>query len=240
MKLADHQAHYRTDAEEFDYFALRSGADHDAARRIQEAVFHSARFTAGDVICDLGSGGGWLMEELAERPDVHIVSVDLGLRNLQRLRERFGERTLPVVADAARLPFKPGVFSCVVASEVLEHCNEPARVAAETHAVVAAGGRVVVSTPYREVLRYSLCIHCNRPTPQNAHLHSFDETQLTEIFRDAGFSAPRWFTMQNKVFLHLRLSPLFRFLPFRIWRVIDRLFTFINAKCHTIVMRAER
>lgn len=239
MKLADHHAHYRADAEEFDYFAPRSGADRDAARRIQQAVFDAAKPREEDVICDIGSGGGWLMEDLADS-GARVVSVDLGMQNLRRLRARFGDRALSVVADAARLPFKPDAFTCVIASEVLEHCNDPAQVVRAASGILAPGGRLVVSTPYREVLRYSLCIHCNRPTPQNAHLHSFDEHRLSTMFRDAGFAAPRYYTMQNKAFLHLRLSPLFRFLPFRLWRGIDRLFTFVIAKCHTLVMHARR
>ncbi|MDT8324104.1 MAG: class I SAM-dependent methyltransferase [Bacteroidota bacterium] len=240
MKLADHQKHYRADAEEFDYFAPRTGADRDAARRIQEAVLYAARPGGDDIVCDLGSGGGWLLDDLADSNRIRVVSVDLGMHNLRRLRERFGDRVLPVVADAARLPFRRGSFTCMIASEVLEHCNDPATVVRQAHGALAHGGRLVVSTPYREVLRYSLCIHCNRPTPQNAHLHSFDENRLSEMFREAGFAPARCFTLQNKAFLHLRLSPLFRFLPFRVWRLIDRLFTFVIAKCHTIVIHAER
>ncbi|MCB2204400.1 methyltransferase domain-containing protein [bacterium] len=240
MQLADHTAHYRTDAEEFDYFASQQGATDDATRRIQQAVLHTARPVSGDVICDVGSGGGWLLASLHDNTDIRVVSVDLGLRNLQRIREMHGERAWCVVADAAHLPFRPGSFTCGIASEVLEHCNDPEHVVRECAQLLGSGGRLVISTPYREVIRYSLCIHCNKPTPLNAHLHSFDEKRLTAMFTGAGLSQTRSFIFQNKAFLHLRLSQILRFLPYPLWRVIDRLFTFMNAKCHSITVTGKR
>jgi ubiquinone/menaquinone biosynthesis C-methylase UbiE len=240
MKLADHTRHYAVDAEEFDYFEERIGADRDAARRIQQAVLHAARIESSDRVLDLGSGGGWLLGDIDEAHGADVVSVDLGLNNLRRLRVQYGSRVQAVVADAGRLPFRDGSFSCVVASEVLEHCNDPEAVVIEATSVLRPNGRLVVSTPYREVLRYSLCIHCNKSTPLNAHLHSFSEERLAGMFRAAGLHEVRSFVFQNKLFQHLRLSPLFRFLPFRAWRVIDRLFTFIIAKCHTIVVHGRR
>jgi hypothetical protein len=53
--------------------------------------------------------------------------------------------------------------------------------------VVRPGGRVLISTPYRERIRYVLCIHCNQPTPIHAHLNSFDEHRLASYLRQGRF-----------------------------------------------------
>ncbi|MBN1447538.1 MAG: methyltransferase domain-containing protein [Bacteroidetes bacterium] len=240
MKLADHTAHYRIDAEQFDYFEERSGADRDAARRIQEAVLSETRLQQEDVVLDLGSGNGWLLEEFDAKHSPRIVAVDLGMKNLRRLRERHGMRALVVAADAAHLPFRPGVFTAVIASEVLEHLNDPLQVLREAASCLAPGGRCVVSTPYREKLRYSLCIHCNRPTPANAHINSFDEHEHRRLFAAAQLSSVRYFTFQNTLLQYLRLSHLLRFLPWNLWRMIDRFANLLYSRCHSIVVSGIR
>lgn len=240
MKLASHTAHYRIDAEEFDYFEERSGADRDATRRIQQAVLAEAGLQPEDTVLDIGSGGGWLFDEFEERPSPRIAAIDLGVRNLRKLRERHGSAVMAVVADAAHLPFRNGVFSKVIASEVLEHLNDPAAAMLEAARTLAPGGRCVISTPYRETLRYYLCIHCNRPTPVNAHLHSFDEHVLRDYFAQAGLSEIRYFRFQNKLLQYLRLSHLLRFLPWNLWRGIDRLCNFIYPRCHNIIVSGRQ
>lgn len=241
MNLADHTAHYRRDAEYFDYFAPRHGADLDATRRIQQAVLAELSPPTPGRILDLGSGDGWLHAEYDERGTSAstVVSCDLGINNLRKIKQRHPGALL-VAADAERLPFRDGSFGTVVASEVLEHLNEPGMVVRGIARTLAPSGRLVVTTPYREKLRYSLCIHCNEPTPVNAHLHSFDESTLTAFFAAATLTRIRFETFQNKAMLLLRLSYLLRFLPWRLWRVVDRLCTFVYPKTHTIVITGDR
>ncbi|MBR9976755.1 MAG: class I SAM-dependent methyltransferase [Bacteroidetes bacterium] len=240
MKLADHTAHYKRDADEFDYFAERSGADLDAAIRIQQAVMHEIPPHRGSRILDIGSGGGWLHASLAQRiPEATVVSADLGLTNLRKLRRQHPDALL-VAADAEQLPFRTGSFDTVIASEILEHLNHPGQAVREAAAVLAPRGRYIVSTPYREHLRYYLCIHCNQPTPANAHLHSFDEHSLSEIFLTAKLTGIRHFLFQNKALVFLRISWLLRFLPFRLWKIIDRLSNLLVRKPHTIIISAEK
>ena len=247
MNLADHTAHYRRDAEYFDYFAPRSGADLDAACRIQQAVLAAMPAVSSGAVLDLGSGDGWLHAALAsrtrtaERNDTAavVVSCDLGINNLRKIRQR-QPAALLVAADAGRLPFRDGSFEVVVASEVLEHLNAPGDVVRALANILAPKGRIVVTTPYRETIRYSLCIHCNEPTPVNAHLHSFDESALGTFFMDAGLARIRHETFQNKAMVFLRLSYFLRFLPWRLWRVIDRLCNFVYPKPHSIVMTGDR
>lgn len=244
MNLADHTAHYRRDAEYFDYFAPRSGADLDAARRIQQAVLAAMPAAPHGPVLDLGSGDGWLHASLARRSGntgatTAVVSCDLGINNLRKIRQR-QPMALLVAADAGRLPFRDGSFGVVVASEVLEHLNAPGDVVRALANVLAPNGRIVVTTPYRETIRYSLCIHCNEPTPVNAHLHSFDESVLGAFFAEAALARIRHETFQNKAMVFLRLSYFLRFLPWRLWRVIDRLCNFIYPKPHSIVMTGDR
>jgi len=240
MKLSNHTLHYKRDAELFDYFEERSGADNDATLRIQQAVFHQAHPVPGDRVIDVGSGNGWLALELHRKGHDKPVLIDIGLKNLKRFRELYGPVAHCVAADATLLPFRDASFSLFVCSEVLEHLNEPAIALGEARRVLSEQGRCVLSTPWRETLRYSLCIHCNQKTPLNAHIHSFDETQLQLMFETAGFSGIRYRLHGNKLFIYSRASFFLRVLPYSIWRMLDRFCNLFFRKCTTIVVRAMR
>jgi ubiquinone/menaquinone biosynthesis C-methylase UbiE len=241
MKLADHTTHYKRDAEQFDYFAERTGADHDAARRLQQTVIRALRKRNPRRVLDLGSGSGWLHEALAANADAPalLVSADLGIASLRTLRGKFPHALL-VAADAERLPFRPAAFDTVVASEVLEHLNHPAAVLRQAAEVLSPAGTVVASTPYRERLKYYLCIHCNKPTPVNAHLHSFDEHALRALFESAELRAVRFTRFQNKGLVFLRISYALRALPWTVWRLIDQFCNFAYPKPLSIVMTGDK
>lgn len=235
MKLTDPRLHYQTDAELFDYFAPQSGPDLDSTKRLRQSILSRLTKVRG-LLLDAGSGDGWLIDA---NPKAHFVSIDLGMKNLRALREKF-PRALLVCADVTQLPFREGSLDGVVASEVLEHLNEPEAAAREFARVCKSGAPVVLSTPYKETLRYYLCVHCNRPTPANAHIQTFDEKRHFRLLSDAGFEGIRSVIVLNKLFIGLRLSYALRFLPCSVWAVIDRLFMFVYRKAHTIIVTGTR
>lgn len=231
MKLTDPRLHYQTDAELFDYFAPQSGPDLDSTKRLRQSILSRLTKVRG-LMLDAGSGDGWLIDA---KPQARFVSIDLGMKNLRALRNKF-PRALLVCADVTQLPFREGSLDGVVASEVMEHLNEPEAAAREFARVCKSGASVVLSTPYKEALRYYLCIHCNKPTPANAHIQTFDEKRHIRLLRDTGFEGLRYMIALNKLFMGLRLSYALRFLPYRVWAVIDRLFMFVYRKAHTIIV----
>jgi ubiquinone/menaquinone biosynthesis C-methylase UbiE len=185
----------------------------------------------------MGSGNGWLQrrEQFRKRS---VVSVDLGIRNLRKIREDNPD-ALCVVADAVRLPFRRDSFSVVVASEVLEHLNDPGEALGEAHRIMKDDGKIIVRTPYKEKLKYALCIHCNKATPHNAHIHSFDEKRLKKLMLDRRLCVPRHSKQLSKVFTKSRLSFLLRFLSYRMWRFVDLLFIFIFRDAQTLIITAK-
>jgi len=233
MQCANHIKHYTLDAEIFDYFEQDSAVERDSARRIQQTVLHAiGKFPASPVL-DIGSGNGWLSREMTS-----VVSMDLSLKNVRRIREQTGG--LVIVADARRLPFRRSSFRCVVASEVLEHVNSPLSVLSEIKAVLQIGGKIVLSTPHKERIPVYLCIHCNKPTPANAHLHSFDEDSMRELCAQAGLPPPSLLLALNKAFVQLRLSYAFRFLPYAMWRILDRCFMLLIRRAHIMLSVIEK
>lgn len=229
-------AHYQRDAELFDYWEERDAATAHDERRLRETILRTIPAQAR-LVLDVGCGNGWLARALVRR-GVAVCSTDLGRTNPQRaLAETPDERHVAVVASGERLPFADATFDCAVASEVIEHLPEPERTLEEMWRVVRPGGRVVISTPYRERIRYVLCIHCNQPTPLHAHLNSFDEHRLAEYLRDGRFG---YTTFGNKALLIARTHVVLQWLPHWLWRAVDRLANRVIPKPAHIVAWWER
>jgi len=56
--------------------------------------------------------------------------------------------SVDVLASADNLPFNEQSFDCVLCTEVLEHCPDPAAVLREVHRVLRPNGKVFLSTPF--------------------------------------------------------------------------------------------
>jgi ubiquinone/menaquinone biosynthesis C-methylase UbiE len=232
MQCTNHIEHYRVDAELFDYFEEPTGANKDFTHRLQQQVLHRCSahgIKPNERVLDIGSGSGWIAQHLTQKGAL-VTSIDLSHKNLARLLIETTEKASFGLADVYRLPFRDGSFHVVVASEVLEHLNTPADAVREMRRVLASGGRIVISTPYKEKIQYYLCIHCNKRTPANAHLQSFDKQKLLTLFHSAQLNNVRFYTIGNKVFIYSRLSYLLRFLPFAMWKTIDGLCNLILDK----------
>jgi ubiquinone/menaquinone biosynthesis C-methylase UbiE len=181
-------------------------------------------------VLDVGSGGGWTRE----LPHDHIFFVDLSHKNLLTLKPGSSGA---ILADACYLPFKTESLNLVIASEILEHLNSPETAADEILRVLRKGGKAIVSTPYKEKLRYALCIHCNQVTPINAHLRSFDKEALSSLFSNA---KKKTYLFGSKILVLLRVPRLFYRLPFRMWRSIDYLLIKFSDKAQHVIVVLEK
>ncbi len=199
-------------------------------------------------ILDVGSGIGELSGLIRSRhgSGVRVIATDLGFDSIHRAAGMCAERGSDspevrfVQGDIYRLPYGDGSFDAVVASEILEHLEEPRDAVREIARVIRPGGFVVLSTPYREKMRYTLCIHCNKKTPVNAHLHSFDDTVLQALLTEAGFIPEKRIKFSSRYADLLGLPGLSFFLPYRVWYAIDALLCAVFGMESFIAIRARR
>ncbi len=222
-KLADHIEHYKTDGEEFDYFDVENPAIREEERRRMQFLDRAVKFKQGELILDAGSGMGWVSRIYLDK-DVNVCAVDLSIKNLKGIRDRFDKQRKGsyVVADLYKLPFKSGAFHGATSNDVYEHFEDPELAAVELRRIIKEKGVVFVSTPYKENIVYYLCIHCNKKTPINAHLHSFDEEMLSNIFENNGFKVESVGKFINRgLSILLVYYLLCRWMPYWMWRAID-------------------
>lgn len=211
-------------------------------KRRLEAVNSLLSLKKGARILDAGCGTGHLLEIFASR-GYDTFGTDLGFESIKRASVRLKDKGLSVRfsrGDIYRLPFGDASFDAVFACEILEHLENPSDAVREAARVIKPGGYLIVSTPYMEKLRFTLCIHCNKKTPVNAHLHSFNGNSLVNIIESAGLRVEKELRFASKVLEYLRIPGMTYFLPEGLWRFIDSVFCSLSGKQSFISIRAKR
>ncbi len=102
------------------------------------------------VVLDLGCGVGYGANFLKGAKEV--IGLDLDLDALRYGKASFGSETSNLVAaEASSLPFKSSSFDSIIAFEVVEHLENPAKMIHEIVRVGRKGARVFLSTPNKLV-----------------------------------------------------------------------------------------
>ena len=216
----DYAGHYQKDAEVFDYF---NEGDTSATRmelkRLHSAIAESIPSDA-KLILDVGCGNGWLAGILVKK-NKQVISMDISATNpVKALQNYPGQNHAALVADVFQLPIKDNSIDCIVASEIMEHVHDPKLFVKKLVEKLKPGGKLIIATPYNEKIEYYLCVHCNLPTPKNAHLHSFNKENIPAILADDNIDWKAKATA-NKFLIRTRMNVLLRFLPFRLWKTVD-------------------
>ncbi len=217
----DYIKHYKTDACEFDYFEERPAATAHDERRVREYIISKVKKDT-EKILDVGAGSAWVAKYFCPKNKT-VISLDIAIENLIKAREQLPLKNhKQTVADSFRLPFPDNSFDTVIASEIIEHVTNPELFVKELFRTVKPGGELIITTPYKEKIRYALCIHCNKKTPLNGHLHSFDEKILLDLYNGENVESKEWFTFGNKALIYFMTYVILKYLPFPMWKIIDK------------------
>lgn len=221
-KLAEHYTeHYNIDAKTFDYYEnYEDGVTRFEQEKLHEMIIKKVPSTAS-IILDMGCGNAWVAAHFLSRGK-QVISADIGQTNLLKALKTYpGEGHFGLCADANRLPLKDKSVDVVIAAEIMEHVYDPTAFIASLYRVLKPGGLLIITTPYHEKIEYSLCIHCNRPTPRHAHLHSFHEKNINPLLPND--VSPELEIFMNKYLLKSRFYIILKWLPVSIWRWFDQM-----------------
>jgi len=215
-----YKEHYQHDAEVYDYTEeAQHPVEREEIRRLRQTILSEVPAGNGWIL-DVGCGGAWLAKALAPAGR-NVISMDISDVNPIRARRLIPQTNhQALVADVFELPFAQNSIACIVASEIIEHVPDPSKFVAALYNILKPGGRLIITTPYNEFIRTSLCIHCNRLTPHNAHLHSFTEISIRKYLpKEAGKITTRVFN--SKLLVKSHMQKLLSFLPTKLYHAVD-------------------
>ena len=246
IKTNNYIEHYEKDGETYDYFHQDqdSKVTADDRYRLRQTVLSKINnLNNCSTVIDIGSGNGWAAQELVAHCG-RFAAIDISERNLKTINSIINQNaSIPnrdnffaIQADAMNMPFANNSIDYIISCEVIEHLPDPKRFIDEAFRVLKPDGKIIISTPYKEKIRNDLCIHCNKLTPRNSHLHSFDSNNLLKLAADCPNSEVKFHTFGNKVLHFARCYVLLQFLPLKLWHFVDRLANLlINRRLHIIM-----
>jgi SAM-dependent methyltransferase len=139
-----------------------------------------------DYLLEVGCGGGAFLKEALKigcrvaAVDHSPVMVELA-RDVNREAVNAG-RVMISEASADRLPFPDGMFTCAVMTGVVGFLTDPVGALAEIRRTLCTGGRLVVQGTDPEMRGTPAA-----PEPMASRLHFYDDEELGNLGRDAGF-----------------------------------------------------
>jgi 2-polyprenyl-3-methyl-5-hydroxy-6-metoxy-1,4-benzoquinol methylase len=215
--------HYQKDAFHFDYSEQdMSSVTRNEFTRLRESILKEIT-DDHSIVLDVGCGKGWVSGSLIPRGN-KVISMDISTDNpVNAVRSLPHINHAGLIADVYNIPLKENSVDCIVASEIMEHLPDPKVFIINLLKILKRKGKLIITVPYNEAIEYYLCVHCNRPTPKSAHLHSFTESNIKDYFPHEGI------IMSHKKFLNKYLSRIksyliLKYLPFSVWLLIDGLF----------------
>jgi SAM-dependent methyltransferase len=139
-----------------------------------------------DYLLEVGCGGGAFLEE-ALRSGCKAAAIDHSRDMVRVAREVNGEaisqnRLEIREGEADSLPYPDGTFTCAVMTGVFGFISNPLKALSEIRRVLAGGGRLVLFTGSKELRGTPAA-----PEPMASRLHFYEDHELEELARKAGF-----------------------------------------------------
>jgi 2-polyprenyl-3-methyl-5-hydroxy-6-metoxy-1,4-benzoquinol methylase len=176
------------------------------------------RYLLGDSILDVGCGKADFLNFI--KNDYRISGIEVNRERATYCNQVLGQDVVQVGNLEQGLRVESNSFDTVTCLELLEHLPDPESALKELLRI--SRKRVIITVPYKEEIRYVLCMHCGRYTSATDHLHSFNRENIRSIVPD-GVRVVKIQLLANRVLSYLPgLSYIFR-LPILIGSFIDNI-----------------
>jgi 2-polyprenyl-3-methyl-5-hydroxy-6-metoxy-1,4-benzoquinol methylase len=151
-------------------------------------------------VLDLGCGNGSFSARLASH-GFEVTGVDFSASGIERARANFP--SLHFAQHDLQQPLDASYshrFDAVVSTEVIEHLLLPRMVMQNATHALAAGGHLIVTTPFHGYAKNLLLALTNsfdghwHPLRDYGHIKFFSRATLTQLFIESGFSDLRFST----------------------------------------------
>jgi SAM-dependent methyltransferase len=170
----------------------------------------ACRFVRGKRVLDIACGEGYGSAALQKTGAANVIGVDVSESTCAHVRSKYGLNAKPGTAE--QIPLPDNSVDMVVSFETIEHVPDPSRFLDECVRVLAPGGRLVISTPDKEVYSGRLGArnryHCSEMTEEEftfalrARFH--DIHFYTQRPHSVAWWSPRTLVCENTLWRHIR------------------------------------
>lgn len=145
-------------------------------------------------ILDIGVSDGYVIRHIMDMgavpygADIAFSMLKLATKNIYSE----GRTVFLVQCSVTELPFADASFDIITACEILEHFDQDglSRILKELYRILASGGYLLVTTPYKEQIEdsYIKCPECKYVFPPSGHYCSFNEESWIKLTNDHNFN----------------------------------------------------
>ncbi len=111
----------------------------------------AAQFVRGKRVLDIACGEGYGTAALMKAGAPQVIGIDISAEACRHAKVKYGVDAR--LGDADNIPLADGAVDCVVSFETIEHVSDPQAFLQECARVLTPNGRLILSTPAREVYR---------------------------------------------------------------------------------------
>jgi len=157
-------------------------------------LFSGFPISSEDIVLDVGCGAGaatlWAAKQGAE-----VIFVDVVEEKIELLREQVqhisARGATGIVCDSTPLPIPDGTASRIMALEVLEHVEDPAKMLQELVRVGQPGSLYLLSVPDARGENIQKTIAPDAYFAPPNHIHIFERDDFARLVEDAGLEVER-------------------------------------------------
>ena len=177
-----------TEAMDYDayYTHVNLSVSEFIQRRVEEIVGGFAGYRQTNRLLEIGFGSGAMLRAAA-RQGWSAEGVEISQTATEHARE---EGFKVFCGDLAAANYAGGYFDVVIASELLEHLEDPRQVVTEIARILRPGGLLWATTPNVKGLS-SRMLGLNWTTVSPDHLHLFSQQGINSLLQSAGFRRVR-------------------------------------------------
>lgn len=218
----------------------------------------ASRLIAGKRVLDIACGEGYGAAAMRKAGAKSVTGIDISEEACSHARERYGIDARR--GDAENIPLADGSVDVVVSFETVEHLPNPPRFLAECARVLVPGGRLIISTPNKDVYsrpaRGSNPYHCSEMT-EREFISALGAAFIgIDLYTQHPYSAGWWSLRALAAdvapripgYARLRRAAQFRFFPRAVYdpqveerlSVVDEVLAARRARSHPLNCNAVR
>jgi ubiquinone/menaquinone biosynthesis C-methylase UbiE len=148
----------------------------DVIVRFKHMILPLIEKTNSTKILDVGSGDGYLVYALGTVGNL-ADGIDISPYRVNYAIQKYGEHFK--VGSAYNIDAVDGQYQMVIASEVIEHLDDPDKAIQEFKRVTDR--YILLTVPYKEKKVLDVCPHCLKMFCRSGHINYFDNEKIKEL-----------------------------------------------------------